>query len=126
MLLYKDLLYYPITTYERFQLAMQNTSIIGRGWLQAIVMWCSPAAYPLNNGQIVIKNGSSFVFTNVDAKVNANPAFINDCSYVFGHDNEGVMIEKAANDGSEFHRNFIRYYTLCASLSKNFFMNEES
>jgi hypothetical protein len=46
--------------------------------------------------------------------------------YVFGHDNEGVMMEKAANDGSEFHCNFVRYYTLCASLRKNFFMNEES
>jgi hypothetical protein len=99
-----------------------NNRVVGRGWLQAIVMWCPIAAYPLNNGQIAIKNGSSFVFTNVDATVNANPGL--DWSYVFGHDNGGVMIERAASDG-EFRCDFVRYYTLCASVKKNFFMNEE-
>ncbi len=100
----------------------QDPGILG-GWLKALVSWCLPNLFPLNNHEINMYYTNDAVFNNVEniANLNKDKSF----GYIFSQDGGNHWIETAGSSDSELRCIKHAWYTTCASRAKDYAPNQE-
>jgi hypothetical protein len=100
-----------------------DPNILNASWMKALVSWCLPNLFPLNNHEIEINHSTHNAQANVGNTFNLNPG--KSFSYIFGQDDGRHWIDTAGSSNSELRCAKRQYYTTCASLTKVYEPNQE-